>query len=65
MAVFCIVAPLSLIDLMMEAMQTSETLVNLHQSTRGYKPEDSHLHDERCKHAFEPHLKTFMKAEWG
>jgi hypothetical protein len=28
----------------MEAVQTSETLVNLIQSTRRYIPEDSHLH---------------------
>jgi hypothetical protein len=36
-----------LVDLMMEAVQTSETLVNLHQSTRRYNPEDSHLHSHR------------------
>jgi hypothetical protein len=29
--------------LMMEAASTSETLVNFHQNTRRYKPEDSHL----------------------
>jgi hypothetical protein len=29
--------------LMMEAVKTSETLVNLYQSTRHYSPEDSHL----------------------
>jgi hypothetical protein len=33
----------SLIALMMEALQTSETLVNSHQSTRRNIPEDSHL----------------------
>jgi hypothetical protein len=33
-----------LITLMMEAVQTSETLVNSYQSTRLYNPEDSHLH---------------------
>jgi hypothetical protein len=27
----------------MEVVKTSETLVNLHQSTRRYNPEDSHL----------------------
>jgi hypothetical protein len=32
------------ITLMMEAVRTSETLVNLHQSTRRYNPEDGHLH---------------------
>jgi isopropylmalate/homocitrate/citramalate synthase len=35
------------IDLMMEAAQDSETLVNSHQSTRRYNPEDSHLHSHR------------------
>jgi hypothetical protein len=30
--------------LMMEAVQTSETLVNWYQSTRHYHSEDSHLH---------------------
>jgi hypothetical protein len=28
---------------MMEAARTSETLVNFHQITRRYSPEDSHL----------------------
>jgi hypothetical protein len=32
---------------MMEAVQTSETLVNTHQSTRRYNPEDRHLHAHR------------------
>jgi hypothetical protein len=41
MAVFWVVAPA--IALMMEAVQTSETLVNSYQSTRRYNPEDSHL----------------------
>jgi hypothetical protein len=31
-----------LIALMIEAVQTSETLVNSYQSTRRYNPEDSH-----------------------
>jgi hypothetical protein len=38
MAVFWVV-----IDLMMEATRTSETLVNFYQTTRRYNPEDSHL----------------------
>jgi hypothetical protein len=33
--------------LMMEAVQTSETLVNSYQSTWCYNPEDSHLHSHR------------------
>jgi Pyruvate/2-oxoacid:ferredoxin oxidoreductase delta subunit len=32
---------------MMEAVQTSETLVNLHKSTRLYNPEDSYLRKYR------------------
>jgi hypothetical protein len=41
--------------LMMEAVQTSETLVNSYQSTRRYNPEDSHLHShcrENLKSSF-------------
>jgi hypothetical protein len=33
------------IGLMMEAVQTSETLVNLYQSTWHYNPDDSHLRE--------------------
>jgi hypothetical protein len=45
MAIFWVVGPynLVLIALMMEAVSTSETLVNFYQSTRRYNPEDSHL----------------------
>jgi hypothetical protein len=32
-----------IIALLMEAVQTSETLVNLYQTTRRYNPEESHL----------------------
>jgi hypothetical protein len=28
---------------MMDAARTSETLINFHQTTRRYNPEDSHL----------------------
>jgi hypothetical protein len=35
------------IALMMEAVQTSEALVKLHQSARCYNPENSHLHIHR------------------
>jgi hypothetical protein len=30
---------------MMEAVRTFETVVNLHQFTRRYNPEDNHLRD--------------------
>jgi hypothetical protein len=33
---------------MMEAERTSETLVNLYQTTRRYNPEDSHLRHCNC-----------------
>jgi hypothetical protein len=32
---------------MMEAVQTSETLVHSYQSARRYNPEDSHPHSQR------------------
>jgi hypothetical protein len=48
MAVFWVVAPCSLITLMMEAASTSETSVNFYQTTRFYYPEDSHLHVTKC-----------------
>jgi hypothetical protein len=41
--VFWVVAPCSLVALMMEAARTSETLVNFYQTTRRYNPESSHL----------------------
>jgi hypothetical protein len=45
----------SLIALMMEAVQTSETLVNSYQSTWRYNPEDSHLHSHCCEN-----LKSYL-----
>jgi hypothetical protein len=36
-----------MIALKMEAVRTSETLVNLYQFTRRYNPEDGHLHTHR------------------
>jgi hypothetical protein len=39
---------LSFIALMMQAVQTCETLVNPRQSTRRYNPEDSHIHFRSC-----------------
>jgi hypothetical protein len=41
MAVFWVVA------LMMEAASTSETSVNVYQTTRRYNPKDNHLHTSR------------------
>jgi hypothetical protein len=49
MAVFWVVASCRLsaiISLMMEAGSTSETLVNLYQSTQCYNPENTHLPKE-------------------
>jgi hypothetical protein len=48
MAIFWFVAPCSLVclhhqGLMMEEARISETLVNIYQTTRLYKQEDSHL----------------------
>jgi hypothetical protein len=56
MAVFWVVAPCSVVEvyqhfrspccliaLMMEAVRTSETMVNLYQTTWRYNPEDNHL----------------------
>jgi hypothetical protein len=45
MAVFWVVGP----ALMMEAIQTSETLVNSYQSTRCYNAEDSHLQEKQLE----------------
>jgi hypothetical protein len=38
---------MSLIALMMEAANTSETLLNLYLTTWRYSPKDSHLHTHR------------------
>jgi hypothetical protein len=46
MAVFSVVAPYSLVVLMMEATRTSKTSVNFYQTTRRNNPEDSHLQIE-------------------
>jgi hypothetical protein len=44
-----------LMALMMEAANTSETLVNFYQTTRRYNPEDSHLHTHRREN-----LKSYL-----
>jgi hypothetical protein len=36
-----------MVALMMEAARTSDTLVNFHQTTRRYNPEDSDLRNHR------------------
>jgi hypothetical protein len=46
------------IALMMEAVQTSETSVNLYQSTRRYNPEDGHLHSHRPEN-----LKSYLEKK--
>jgi stress response protein YsnF len=45
--IFTEVRNASVIDLMVEAVQTSETSVNLYQSAWHCNPEDSHLHTHR------------------
>jgi hypothetical protein len=42
-----LVSELRVIALMMDAASTSETLVNFHQTSRRYNPEDSHLRTRR------------------
>jgi hypothetical protein len=55
MAVFWVIAPCSLVALMMEAARTSETLVNFYQITRRYNPEDNHpLYASRPRKDFTP-----------
>jgi hypothetical protein len=73
MAVFWVVAPCSLVEvyqrfrgpyclhrkgaLMLEAVRTSETLINFYQTTRRYNPEDSYLRTLRREN-----LKSYT---WG
>jgi hypothetical protein len=54
---------------MMEAVQTSETVVNLHQSTRHCNPEDIHLHTQRREnlksysmHLFNLYHNTYLSS---
>jgi hypothetical protein len=46
---------MAVIRVVMKVVQTSETLINLYQSTWRYNPEDSHLHTNCCEN-----LKTWM-----
>jgi hypothetical protein len=50
---------MSLIVLMMEVVQTSETSVNSYQSTRRNIAEDSHLHSRRSENHIN-YLRTAM-----
>jgi hypothetical protein len=59
---------MALIDLMMEAVQTSETSVNLHESTRRNNPENSHLHTHLRENLKSRGLQNILensKAEAG
>jgi hypothetical protein len=49
------VCPATIIALMMEAVQTSETLVNSYKSTQCYNSEDSHLHSHHREN-----LKSYL-----
>jgi hypothetical protein len=53
MAVFWVVAPCSVIALMVEAARSPETLVNFYQTTWRYNPEDSHLRYEIVLYCFD------------
>jgi hypothetical protein len=46
----------------MEAANTSETSVNIYQTTRCNIPEDSHLHSRRREN-LKSHMKEFRKAD--
>jgi hypothetical protein len=50
--------------LMMEAANTSETLVNVYQTTRRYNPEDSHLHTHRRENlkSYDYQSSNFLKG---
>jgi hypothetical protein len=52
--VYCLHHQGSLLVLMMEAVRTSETLVNINLTTRQYIPEDSKLHT-RCRENLKSH----------
>jgi hypothetical protein len=61
MAVIWVAAPYSLVALLVKAASISETSVN-HKTTRRYNPEDSHIHNHRCKN-LKANLKTkFIKC---
>jgi hypothetical protein len=49
--------------LMMEAVSTSEKLVNVYQTTRHNNPEDSHLHSRRCENLKYTHYKYYASKD--
>jgi hypothetical protein len=70
MAVFWVVAPCSLVEVyrrfrgasiirVMEAASTSETLVNIYQTTWCNNPEDSHPHNRSCENLKSHRLRMF------
>jgi hypothetical protein len=51
--------------MMMEAARTSETLVNVYQTTQGYNPEDSHLSTHRLENLTSYLNQSFSTAVPG
>jgi hypothetical protein len=50
------------IALMMEAARTSETLINVYQTTRRYNPEDSHLRTHRRENLKSYYIDEFLSS---
>jgi hypothetical protein len=55
-----IIRAMSLIVLMIEAANTSETSVKIYQATRRNNPEDSHLHTHRRENLKSYHSSTLL-----
>jgi hypothetical protein len=51
---YCLLPPIIKIALMMEAVSTSETSVNIYQTARRNIPEETRLHTRRCEN-LKPH----------